>query len=477
MTTPIVVKIGGEVIDDPRYLQIFAAECAALHQDTGIPLVIVHGGGTQISSMSARLGITPTFLDGLRITTAAEMQIVEMVLAGSVNSQVVRVLQAHDIAAVGISAVSGHMLKAEAMDPLGKTGGATNAPGGTAPATDTTSGTANSAENAPGDTANSAALVPSTAHKPSGTTNSAALATDTTSGMANTPGDTPGDTANSAALATNRTVPVPSTAHKPSGTTNSATHTANRTAHKPSGTPDTPGVARTTSGTANSATNTPGDTANSAALATNRTVPAPSTAHTGGATNSATRTANSTALATDTTSGTANSTVPAPSTAHTPGTPNSTPHAPGTPGSATPAIQSNFTARTATCNPHLLLELCAHCVPVVAPLGSADDGTVYNVNADIGAVAIAHALAARALVFVTDVDGVYNQHKEVIRTLDRAQYQALVNTRVVQGGMRAKLDACYKRQSSNIKKIIIGKIQNKNDMLSLLEQRQGTILL
>ena len=351
MVTPIVVKIGGEVINDPHYLQLCAAECATLHRENRIPLVIVHGGGTQISNMSARLGITPTFLDGLRITTAAEMQIVEMVLAGSVNSQLVRVLQAHNIAAVGISALSGRTLKAEKMDPLGKMGGAID-----------------------------------TTHTPGTTTASATIGAMGSTATGSTSGMVAENTANIT-------------------TTASAVHTARAAA----------------SAAASAATDAMG-------------------------------TADSTAAGSTATGSTATG-----STVHT--------------------AQSNFTARAATCNPRLLLELCPHYVPVVAPLGSTDDGSVYNVNADTGAVAIADALAARALIFVTDVDGVYSKHKEIIRTLDRSHYHKLVDTHVLRGGMRAKLDACYKRQSNHIKKIIIGRIQNRSDMLSLLEQRQGTVLL
>lgn len=111
----VVIKIGGEIIDNEERFGLFADECAALCQRTDCTPIIVHGGGKQISEISARLGLTPQFVNGLRITSAFEMPIVQMVLAGSVNSIVVRALCKRGLVATGISGISGGLLRAEPM--------------------------------------------------------------------------------------------------------------------------------------------------------------------------------------------------------------------------------------------------------------------------------------------------------------------------------------------------------------------------
>lgn len=112
----VVIKIGGEVVDNDHYLDLVVDECAALCRGKAYMPLIVHGGGTQISTMSDKLGIRPEFQDGLRLTTAAEMDIVEMVLSGSVNSSLVRALGSRGVAAVGVSGVSAGLLTADPIE-------------------------------------------------------------------------------------------------------------------------------------------------------------------------------------------------------------------------------------------------------------------------------------------------------------------------------------------------------------------------
>lgn len=262
----IVIKIGGEIIDHKQRFQLFADECAALCRSTDYTPVIVHGGGKQISEMSARLGLTPRFSNGLRITSAAEMTVVQMVLAGSVNSAVVRALHKQGLRAIGISGVSEGLLRAE---PL---------------------------------------------------------------------------------------------------------------------------VAAPVAGD-------------------------------------------------DFTAG-------------------------------------NFTAGNAACNPQLLrLLLSAGHTPVVAPVGLGPDGySIYNVNADTAAAAIARSLEAE-LLLVTDVPGVLDADGAPIQQIKRADYQQLTAKGVVQGGMRAKLAACFADTNSDrIKKVVIGIVQQSGDMLSLINHTQGTVV-
>lgn len=263
----VVIKIGGEVIDQQDYFLRCIDEWVALHRDGKYTPIIVHGGGKQISEHSTRLGLEPQFRDGLRMTNAAEMVAVEMVLAGRINSAIVRALCPRGVMAVGISGVSAKVLTA--LPPI-------------------------------------------------------AVATE---------------------------------------------------------------------------------------------------------------------------------------------------------GAPTTAARGNFTARGARCTPALLRTLIAnHYTPVVAPIGSSDDGTTYNINADIAAATIARALQA-PLVFITDVRGVLDRGGvKLIPHLQYDDYAQLVATGVVRGGMRAKIAACFDEQRPVVKSVVIGMVQKRGDMLSLINHTEGTVI-
>src|SRR5579872_4896411 len=83
-----VVKYGGHAMGDEKTAAQFAADIVLLKQ-VGINPIVVHGGGPQISQMLDRLKISSPFIDGLRVTDAATVEIVEMVLSGSINKQIV----------------------------------------------------------------------------------------------------------------------------------------------------------------------------------------------------------------------------------------------------------------------------------------------------------------------------------------------------------------------------------------------------
>lgn len=95
-----VVKLGGAAASDSGTLGQLAEELASI---LNVPPVVVHGGGAIVSNWSRRLGVEPRFEDGVRMTSTEEMDVVEMVLAGSVNTGVVRLLCAHQHKAVGLS--------------------------------------------------------------------------------------------------------------------------------------------------------------------------------------------------------------------------------------------------------------------------------------------------------------------------------------------------------------------------------------
>ena len=98
----IVIKYGGHAMGDEETAKNFARDIVLLEQ-TAINPVVVHGGGPQIATMLKRLGIKSEFAAGLRITDAATIEIVEMVLAGSVNKQIVGYINDAGGKAVGLS--------------------------------------------------------------------------------------------------------------------------------------------------------------------------------------------------------------------------------------------------------------------------------------------------------------------------------------------------------------------------------------
>ena len=104
----IVIKISGHELDSPDYVAEFAQ---AIH-DMDAPTVIVHGGGKEISTLQKQLNIEPRFVDGVRVTDADLLALVEMVLCGTVNKRLTRVLVNAGVNAVGISGVDGGMISA-----------------------------------------------------------------------------------------------------------------------------------------------------------------------------------------------------------------------------------------------------------------------------------------------------------------------------------------------------------------------------
>lgn len=109
----IVVKYGGHAMDGSLANE-FGRDIALLKQ-VGINPVVVHGGGPQINAMLKRLSIESSFVQGLRVTDAAMVEVVEMVLAGSVNKQVAALINAAGAMAVGISGKDGGLIRARKL--------------------------------------------------------------------------------------------------------------------------------------------------------------------------------------------------------------------------------------------------------------------------------------------------------------------------------------------------------------------------
>ncbi|MBK5305256.1 MAG: acetylglutamate kinase [Frankiaceae bacterium] len=111
----VVVKYGGHAMTSPELQAAFAEDVVFLRY-AGVRVVVVHGGGPQITAHLDRLGVPSEFRGGYRVTTPETMQVVRMVLVGQVNSDVVGTLNAHGPFAVGLSGEDAHLFTAERRD-------------------------------------------------------------------------------------------------------------------------------------------------------------------------------------------------------------------------------------------------------------------------------------------------------------------------------------------------------------------------
>jgi acetylglutamate kinase len=107
----IVIKYGGHAMGDAQTARDFARDVVLLEQ-AAINPVVVHGGGPQIAAMLKKLNIKSEFVDGLRVTDQSTVEIVEMVLAGSINKQIVGYINAAGGKAIGLCGKDGNMVQA-----------------------------------------------------------------------------------------------------------------------------------------------------------------------------------------------------------------------------------------------------------------------------------------------------------------------------------------------------------------------------
>jgi acetylglutamate kinase len=108
----VVIKYGGHAMGNASAAEDFAEDVVLLEQ-AGVKPIVVHGGGPQIGGMLEKLGIKSEFKDGLRVTDKATVEIVEMVLAGSINKQIVGWISAEGGKAIGLCGKDGNMVVAE----------------------------------------------------------------------------------------------------------------------------------------------------------------------------------------------------------------------------------------------------------------------------------------------------------------------------------------------------------------------------
>lgn len=109
-----VIKYGGHAMGDPELAKLFARDIVLLRQ-VGINPVVVHGGGPQIGKMLDRLKIQSSFVDGLRVTDQETVTVVEMVLSGTINKQIVSAINEAGGFAVGLSGKDGHLIEARKL--------------------------------------------------------------------------------------------------------------------------------------------------------------------------------------------------------------------------------------------------------------------------------------------------------------------------------------------------------------------------
>jgi acetylglutamate kinase len=117
-----VVKVGGRAQADARLPGALAAAAAGATN----ALCVVHGGGDEVSALQRRLGLEPTFVGGRRVTSAADLEVVRMVLSGTINKRLVALLLARGVRAIGLSGEDARLFTARAMDAatMGRVGGA-----------------------------------------------------------------------------------------------------------------------------------------------------------------------------------------------------------------------------------------------------------------------------------------------------------------------------------------------------------------
>jgi len=118
----VVIKYGGNAMTDESLKNSFARD-VVLMKLVGINPVIVHGGGPQIGSLLEKLGIESKFVNGMRVTDSATMDVVQMVLGGLVNQEIVSLLNTHGGRAVGVTGKDGNLIQAEKL-PMPITGDA-----------------------------------------------------------------------------------------------------------------------------------------------------------------------------------------------------------------------------------------------------------------------------------------------------------------------------------------------------------------
>lgn len=113
----VVIKYGGNAMNSPEIIKTILQDVAAL-KAVGVYPIVVHGGGPEINAMLARVGKKSEFINGLRVTDAETMDIVQMVLCGKVNKNICSLLGSMGVRAVGLSGKDGGLIKVRKKPPV-----------------------------------------------------------------------------------------------------------------------------------------------------------------------------------------------------------------------------------------------------------------------------------------------------------------------------------------------------------------------
>ena len=106
-----VVKLSGQVTEDPITLLSLAEEIALCHQ-VGFRLVVVHGGGKQLTELAEKLGVRQTIINGRRVTDSDTLEMAKMIFAGKINTDILSVLRRLGVPTVGLSGLDGNIVRA-----------------------------------------------------------------------------------------------------------------------------------------------------------------------------------------------------------------------------------------------------------------------------------------------------------------------------------------------------------------------------
>ncbi|MCZ6779844.1 MAG: acetylglutamate kinase [Acidobacteria bacterium] len=117
---PCVLKIGGDLLEDSRKRRALVG--GVVRTRAHLPLVVIHGGGAQVSRVAEKLGLKPTFRQGLRVTDEPMAEVAEMVLSGQVNKALVATLVQEGVPAIGLSGKDLGLVEAVAVPGLGRVG-------------------------------------------------------------------------------------------------------------------------------------------------------------------------------------------------------------------------------------------------------------------------------------------------------------------------------------------------------------------